>query len=51
MHVDGGHTQEPIDFQWRHFQKYWIFWFPDANFSLALNINSELQRHNTYVYG
>ena len=26
---------------------YWIFWFPDSNFSLALNINSKLhwQKH------
>ena len=30
---------------------YWIFWFPDANFTLALIINFNLQRHNTYVYG
>ena len=30
---------------------YWIFWFPDSNFNLALNINFKLQRHNTYVYG
>ena len=30
---------------------YWIFWFPDSNFTLALNINFKLQRHNTYVYG
>ena len=30
---------------------YWIFWFPDSNITLALNINSKLQRHNTYVYG
>ena len=30
---------------------YWIFWFPDSNFSLALNINSKLQRHKTYAYG
>ena len=28
----------------------WIFWFPDSNFSLALNINSKLKWHNTYVY-
>ena len=27
---------------------YWIFWFPDYNFSLALNINSKLKWHNTY---
>ena len=30
---------------------YWIFWFPDSNFSLALNINSKLQWQNTYIYG
>ena len=30
---------------------YWIFWFPDSDFTLALNINFKLQRHNTYVYG
>ena len=30
---------------------YWIFWFPDSNFSLVLNINSKLQWHTTYVYG
>ena len=30
---------------------YWIFWFPDSNFTLALNIIFKLQRHNTYVYG
>ena len=30
---------------------YWIFWFRDSNFTLALNINYKLQRHNTYVYG
>ena len=29
---------------------YWIFWFLDSNFSLALNINSKLKWHNTYVY-
>ena len=30
---------------------YWMFWFPDSNFTLALNIDFKLQRHNTYVYG
>ena len=35
-------------FAWR---PYRIFWFPDSNFTLALNINFKLQRHNTYVYG
>ena len=30
---------------------YWIFWFPDCNFTLALNIDFTLQRHKTYVYG
>ena len=29
----------------------WIFWFLDSNFTLALNINFKLKRHNTYVYG
>ena len=29
---------------------YWIFWFPDSNFTLALNINYKLQRHNTNGY-
>ena len=32
-------------------QPYWIFWFPDSNFSLALNINSKIKSHNTYIYG
>ena len=27
------------------------FWFPDSNFTFALNINSKLQWHNTYIYG
>ena len=30
---------------------YWIFLFPDSNFSLALNINCKLKWHNTYIYG
>ena len=30
---------------------YWIFWFPDSNFTLPLNINFKLEQHNTYVYG
>ena len=29
---------------------YWIFWFPDSNFNLALNISLKLKWHNTYVY-
>ena len=32
-------------------QPYWNFWFPDSNFSLALNINCKLKWHNTYIYG
>ena len=32
-------------------QPYWIFWFPDPNFSLALNMNSKLKWHNTGIYG
>ena len=30
---------------------YWIFWFPDSNLTLTLNINFKLQQHNTYVNG
>ena len=55
MHIDGRHGQKPIDFQRRHFQNgrlvaILFFLFPDSNFSLALNINSKLKLHNTYVY-
>ena len=55
MHVDGGHRQKPIDFSEVTFKMaawwpYWIFLFPDSKFSLALNINSKLKWHNTYVY-
>ena len=40
-----------VTFKMAAWWPYWIFWFPDSNFTLALNINFELQRHNTYVYG
>ena len=56
MHVDGGHRQKSMDFQRRRFQNgrlvaiLFFFGFPDSNFSLALNINSKLKWHNTYVY-
>ena len=40
-----------VTFKMAAWQPYWISWFPDCNFSLALNINSKLQWHNTYVYG
>ena len=39
-----------ITFKMAAWWPYWIFWFPDSNFSLALNINSKLEWHNTYVY-
>ena len=39
-----------ISFKMAAWWPYWIFWFPDSNFSLALNINSKLNWHNTYVY-
>ena len=39
-----------VTFKMAAWRPYWIFWFPDSNFSLALNIYSKLQRHNTYVY-
>ena len=40
-----------VTFKMAAWQPYWISWFPDSNFNLAMNINSKLQRHNTYVYG
>ena len=40
-----------VTFKMVAWRPYWIFWFPDSNFTLALNINFKLQRHNTYVYG
>ena len=55
MRVNGGHRQKPIDFKWRPFQNGCLvaileFWFPDSNFSLALNINSKFKWHNTNVH-
>ena len=40
-----------VTFKMAAWRPYWIFWFPDSNFTLALNINFKLQWHNTYVYG
>ena len=40
-----------VTFKMAAWWPYWNFWFPDSNFTLALNINFKLQRHNTYVYG
>ena len=40
-----------VTFKMAAWRPYWIFWFPDSNFTLALIINFKLQRHNTYVYG
>ena len=40
-----------VTFKMAAWRPFWIFWFPDSNFTLALNINFKLQRHNTYVYG
>ena len=39
-----------VTFKMAAWWPYWIFLFPDSNFSLALNINSKLKWHNTYVY-
>ena len=39
-----------VTYKMAAWRPYWIFWFPDSNFTLALNINFKLQRHNTYVY-
>ena len=32
-----------VTFKMAAWWPYWIFWFPDSNFSLALNINSKLK--------
>ena len=40
-----------VTFKMAAWRPYWIFWFPDSNYTLALNINFKLQQHNTYVYG
>ena len=40
-----------VTFKMAAWRPYWIFWFPNSNFTLALNIYFKLQRHNTYVYG
>ena len=40
-----------VTFKMAAWRPYWIIWFPDSNFTSALNINFKLQRHNTYVYG
>ena len=40
-----------ITFKMAAWRPFCIFLFPDSNFTLALNMNSKLQRHNTYVYG
>ena len=39
-----------VTFKMAAWRPYWIFWFPDSNFTLALNINFKFQRHNSYVY-
>ena len=40
-----------VTFKMAAWRPYWIIWFPDSNFTLALNFNFKLQRHNTYIYG
>ena len=40
-----------VTFKMAAWRPYWIFWFPDSNFTLALNMDFKLQQHNTYVYG
>ena len=39
-----------VAFKMAAWRPYWIFWFPDSNFTLALNVNFKLKWHNTYVY-
>ena len=40
-----------VTFKMAAWQPYWIFQFPDSNFSLALNIKSKLHWHINCVYG
>ena len=40
-----------VTFKKAPWRPFWIFWFPDSNFTLALNINFKLQQHNTYIWG
>ena len=39
-----------VTFKMATWRPYWIFWFPDSNFTLALNINLKIQWHNTYLF-
>ena len=34
-----------VTFKMATWQPYWIIWFPDSNFTLALNINFKLHMH------
>ena len=38
-----------VTFKMAAWRPYWIFWFPDSNFTLALNINFKLQQHCTIL--
>ena len=40
-----------VTFKMSAWRPYWIFWFPESNFSLALNIMFKLHWHITCVYG
>ena len=39
-----------VNFKMAAWQPYWTFWFPDSNFSLALNMKSKFQWLNNCVY-
>ena len=40
-----------VTFKMAAWWPYWIFWFLESKFSLALNIKSKLDQHITGVYG
>ena len=40
-----------LTFKMAAWQPYWVYWFPDSNFSLALNIKSKLHWHIICVCG
>ena len=39
-----------VTFKMAAWRPYWIFWFPESNFTLALNINFKLQRQNLCIW-
>ena len=43
-------TFSNVNFKMAAWRPYWIFWFPDSNLTLALNVNSKRQWQSMYIY-